>query len=230
MDKTNLNKLNNDNENMLAKKSHHGPQGPLGPHEYFDFFGKKMTINGIAQVYGLKRLELLSAYNITSDIDEAISLCINCEMITNNDTMIKKDCVENYKMQKDAISIEKLKNFAYGSFPEVGYKNNDHTLLNNSVDPIELTENKVVNEKLREQFKKAMNLEEIQEVTCPLSERNKKIMRLYYGLEDGCMHTYGEIGRMFNICADRVRQIVLHVHRRLYHPKRLELVEDFREM
>lgn len=195
-------------------------KGPLGPISYFDFFGKKMSLNNIANLYGLNRNTLQRAYKLTSNIDESVSLCVSGAMGANGWTM--PNLVENYNVQKDTESIDKLKNFAYDSFPVTSYKNNDHTFLNNSIDPIEEVESRVINEELNAKLIKTMKP--------GLKERDQKIVRMYYGLEDGRSHTYEDIGKLFGITKERVREIIEYTLHKLRHPARAKQIVDFYEM
>ena len=60
-----------------------------------------------------------------------------------------------------------------------------------------------------------------------ISERDMEVMRVRYGLSDGCVHTLQETAEMFGITAERVHSIerrMLFGHRRF---KRVKKIEDF---
>lgn len=63
-----------------------------------------------------------------------------------------------------------------------------------------------------------------------LSERERKILELRYGLEDGSPRTLEEVGRQYNVTRERIRQIEAKALRKLRHPARRCQLEDFRGM
>lgn len=73
-------------------------------------------------------------------------------------------------------------------------------------------------------------LREITEkVFSPLDDRTKEIIKLRYGLEDGHFHTLESIGNRYNITRERVRQIEQKTMRKLRHPVRRKVLEDYFE-
>ena len=58
----------------------------------------------------------------------------------------------------------------------------------------------------------------IADVLQALDYREREMLRLRYGLTDGCTHTLQEIGRLFSVTRERVRQIVFEAIRKLQHP------------
>ena len=60
-----------------------------------------------------------------------------------------------------------------------------------------------------------------------LSERQQEIMRLRYGLDDGCVRTLEEVGRVFGVTRERIRQIEAQTLVKLRHPKRSEALRDY---
>ena len=63
-----------------------------------------------------------------------------------------------------------------------------------------------------------------------LSERERKILELRYGLVDGSPRTLEEVGRQYNVTRERIRQIEAKALRKLRHPARRCQLEDFRGM
>ena len=171
----------------------------LGPVKYLDFFGQKMTINQIAKMYGIRRETLDYVYKSISDIDEAVSFCIN------NDCTSEKVCEQKLKMQKNTESLDKLTNLDKNAFPETSLKGNDHTLLNNSIDSNEVVENNL----LADDLNKAMKM---------ISPREKKVLRMHYGL-DGNLFSTEEIAMKIGVSTVRTRQIADKALRKLRHPK-----------
>jgi len=60
-----------------------------------------------------------------------------------------------------------------------------------------------------------------------LSEREREIISLRFGLEDGYTYTLEEIGRRFNVTRERIRQIEAKAIKKLQHPIRRKLLEAF---
>ncbi len=60
-----------------------------------------------------------------------------------------------------------------------------------------------------------------------LTYRERQIIRLRYGLGDGCTYTLEEVGRIFKVTRERVRQIEAKAVRKLQHPVRSKHLEGF---
>ena len=69
--------------------------------------------------------------------------------------------------------------------------------------------------------------EQIAELLDTLSEREKRVIQLRYGLIDGRTHTLEEVGHEFNVTRERIRQIEAKAIRKLKHPSRIKLLKDF---
>jgi RNA polymerase primary sigma factor len=69
--------------------------------------------------------------------------------------------------------------------------------------------------------------ERIDSVLRTLSYREREIIKLRYGLDDGYTYTLEEVGRIFKITRERVRQIEAKTIRRLQHPLRAQKLEGF---
>ncbi len=69
--------------------------------------------------------------------------------------------------------------------------------------------------------------EQIQTALAALSERERQVLELRFGLLDGKNHTLEEVGRHFNITRERVRQIEAKALRKLRHPSRSRLLRDY---
>ena len=63
-----------------------------------------------------------------------------------------------------------------------------------------------------------------------LSKREEKVLRLRFGLGDGCPRTLEEVGQIFNITRERVRQIEAKALKKLRHPVRLRRFEPLRDL
>ena len=71
---------------------------------------------------------------------------------------------------------------------------------------------------LREQLEKALHM---------LTPREEQVLRLRFGFEDGKTHTLEEVGKVFSVTRERVRQIESKALRRLRHPSKSKALRDF---
>ena len=69
--------------------------------------------------------------------------------------------------------------------------------------------------------------DEISEVLETLTEREEKVIRLRFGLEDGKPRTLEEVGQMFGVTRERIRQIEAKALRKLRHPSRSRKLRDY---
>ncbi|MDO4938506.1 MAG: sigma-70 family RNA polymerase sigma factor [Lachnospiraceae bacterium] len=69
--------------------------------------------------------------------------------------------------------------------------------------------------------------EEIDKVLDELTDRERTVLEMRFGLEDGKIHTLEEVGEHFNITRERVRQIEAKALRRLRNPSRSQSLRDF---
>ena len=60
-----------------------------------------------------------------------------------------------------------------------------------------------------------------------LTEREQKVIRLRFGLEDGKARTLEEVGQEFSVTRERIRQIEAKALRKLRHPQRSKKLKDF---
>jgi RNA polymerase primary sigma factor len=67
----------------------------------------------------------------------------------------------------------------------------------------------------------------LSEVVNTLSEREQKVINLRFGILDGCPRTLEEVGSMFNVTRERIRQIEAKALRKMRHPTRLQKLEGF---
>ena len=69
--------------------------------------------------------------------------------------------------------------------------------------------------------------EQLIEVLGTLTEREQKVLRLRFGLDDGRARTLEEVGKEFNVTRERIRQIEAKALRKLRHPSRSKKLKDF---
>jgi RNA polymerase primary sigma factor len=84
------------------------------------------------------------------------------------------------------------------------------------VSPVE----SIISLSLREQTNKVLNT---------LTPREEKVLRLRFGLSDGCEHTLEEVGQDFAVTRERIRQIEAKALRKLRHPSRSKKLRSFLE-
>ena len=71
--------------------------------------------------------------------------------------------------------------------------------------------------------------EQLNEVLGTLTEREQKVLKLRFGLEDGRARTLEEVGKVFNVTRERIRQIEAKALRKLRHPSRSRKLRDYLE-
>lgn len=69
--------------------------------------------------------------------------------------------------------------------------------------------------------------EQLNEVLSTLTDREAKVLKLRFGLEDGRSRTLEEVGKEFDVTRERIRQIEAKALRKLRHPSRSKKVKDF---
>ncbi len=71
--------------------------------------------------------------------------------------------------------------------------------------------------------------EQVEDVLFSLSERERRVLELRFGLDDGRSRTLEEVGREFGVTRERIRQIEAKALRKLRHPTRSKKLRDFLE-
>jgi RNA polymerase primary sigma factor len=96
----------------------------------------------------------------------------------------------------------------------------DNSKLGDFVEDItsEVPENHVIRELLRDDLK---------DVMATLSERESMVLRLRFGLDDGRPRTLEEVGRVYNVTRERIRQIEAKALRKLRHPTRNKKLREY---
>ena len=69
--------------------------------------------------------------------------------------------------------------------------------------------------------------EQLTDVLSTLTEREKKVLELRFGIKDGRARTLEEVGQSFGVTRERIRQIEAKALRKLRHPSRSKKLKDF---
>ena len=85
-----------------------------------------------------------------------------------------------------------------------------------SENPFEVTEGHLLKERLRE-------------ILNTLTDRERQVVDFRFGLSDGFSRTLEEVGRLFNVTRERIRQIEAKALRKLRHPSRMKSLEDYKQ-
>ena len=86
-----------------------------------------------------------------------------------------------------------------------------------SENPFEVTEGHLLKERLRD-------------VLGTLTDRERQVVDFRFGLSDGYSRTLEEVGKLFNVTRERIRQIEAKALRKLRHPSRLKSLGDYRHV
>ena len=81
-----------------------------------------------------------------------------------------------------------------------------------------------------ESVAQTMLTEEIGDILDQLTPREARILRLRYGLQDGESRTLKEVGEMFGLSRERIRQLEKEALRKLRHPNRSHPLRDYLEL
>ena len=81
-----------------------------------------------------------------------------------------------------------------------------------------------------ESTSQSMLKEKLEDVLALLAERERRILELRFGLVDGCDRTLEEIGNLYNVTRERIRQIEAKALRKLRHPTRVHHLQGFLEL
>ena len=84
-----------------------------------------------------------------------------------------------------------------------------------SENPFEVTEGHLLRERLKA-------------ILETLTDRERQVVEFRFGLSDGCSRTLEEVGRLFNVTRERIRQIEAKALRKLRHPSRMKSLGDYR--
>lgn len=137
-----------------------------------------------------------------------------------------KEPSADYLAQKVDMSVEKVKNILEMNQDPISLETpvgseddselGDFVEDNKFLNPHEATVRSVLKEKLDEILKKELN------------EREEQVLRLRYGLDDGAPKTLEEVGKIFDVTRERIRQIEVKAINKLKNIKKKKGLEDFR--
>jgi len=116
--------------------------------------------------------------------------------------------LENQKIALDPVSLE----------TPVGEEDDSHLGDFIEDEQVMSPESRIENNALKRQFA---------EVLATLTPREEKVIRLRYGLDDEKPKTLEEVGRIFNVTRERIRQIEAKALRKLRSPTRKKKIEEF---
>ena len=69
--------------------------------------------------------------------------------------------------------------------------------------------------------------EQIEQVLCTLTDRERRVLKLRFGLDDGRPRTLEEVGKEFDVTRERIRQIEAKALRKLRGPKKSNKLKDY---
>ena len=72
--------------------------------------------------------------------------------------------------------------------------------------------------------------ENLDAVLKELTDREERVLRLRYGLDDNIFHTLEEVGEEFDVTRERIRQIEAKAIKKIRHPSRIKRLEDWKNL
>lgn len=124
------------------------------------------------------------------------------------------------KTVKRVLDSQPFKNLLSWDFPSAQDENGIETFGDFIASPEPSPEEEAVTDLLGEQIEKALSI---------LTKREAEIIRLRFGVGDGNSHTLEEIGNIYGLSRERIRQIEEKALTKLKHPRRKRLLEEFLE-
>ena len=115
---------------------------------------------------------------------------------------------EIYKISQEPVSLETPIGEEYDS------RLGDFIKDEHNMNPEDYTTNELLKD-------------EISDILLTLTEREEKVIRLRFGLEDGKSRTLEEVGQIFGVTRERIRQIEAKALRKLRHPSRSRKLKDY---
>ena len=131
---------------------------------------------------------------------------------------------EMIKMQKELHEINKER---WGEYYPEDAKNHLLYMVEEMGECISIIKKKGIDTIMQEGHVRERFVEEISDVLCTLTEREEQVLRLRFGLDDGSCKTLEEVGQMFGVTRERIRQIEAKALRKLRHPSRSKKLRDY---
>lgn len=166
--------------------------------------------------------------------DQARTIRVPVHMIEqiNKVTRASRQFVQQYGREPSIEEIAKMLNWPVSRVKSVRNVARDPVSLN---APIGDEEDTVLGELIEDKeaenpsnittFK--MLQSQIEQVLKTLPEREQKVLRMRFGLDDGYSHTLEEVGYVFKVTRERIRQIEAKALRRLRNPTKVKKLQDF---
>ena len=140
-------------------------------------------------------------------------------------TLALMKAVEKYEYKSGFIFSNYAAEWIEQSISQAIVTQKELTSIPNVKDIVEEEDYSNIPKSVTNYFRK----QEIEKVLATLSEREQKIIRLRFGIDSGYPRTLEEVGKMFNVTRERVRQIEAKAIRKLRHPSRTKMLKDYSE-
>ncbi|MEN2984645.1 MAG: sigma-70 family RNA polymerase sigma factor [Dictyoglomaceae bacterium] len=173
--------------------------------------------------------EFLKRFNKEPNLEE-LSYFLGWDMELIKDLK----CFE-YKFIPYDISVDEFSNEEYECLQEL-INCIDSCLKTKMMMYDDFSEEIILEEFLRDEihgeskFIQELIKKDIEKILNTLSEREIEILKLRYGLEDGQERTLEEVGKIFGVTRERIRQIEKKAFRRLKHPTKSKFLKDYRNL
>lgn len=169
------------------------------------------TVQIPAHVWGLiTKLNKIQAMNPDLSVDE----------------LLKQ---ENIKKEKYLKLKEIEKNYLSPLYLDAIVNNTDNVTLLDSISDGGVNVLYSKNESVGKSIVTELLREDLAEVLCTLSPRERDVLRMRFGMDDGRQRTLEEVGQLFGVTRERIRQIEAKALRKLRHPNRSKRLREYVE-
>ena len=183
---------------------------------------KILSESGVAA--GVRRIEAITGDNVFAYYSNMEKELEEAAKVVKSTPANLKDRLEHLMAEMKALQSEneslksKAAKDALGDVMDQVVDVNGIKLLATSVDGVDMNGLRDLGDSLKEK---------LGEVLSTLTEREEKVLRLRFGLEDGRSRTLEEVGKEFDVTRERIRQIEAKALRKLRHPNRSRKLKDF---